>query len=159
MYWQVQKRLALHCFTNATIARSSTSVRAFFRPQLPYAVCGKPRFPARRTRSTPLRIALKLGTWRWMLRTSLRMSVHFHCSFSRKYQACAEAVRDRLEGCKVTVSVGMAMVAPRVVSRRRGCALQTFEAQVAADNFVPNFFSLPDAARPRKKLELACRCH
>ena len=75
-----------------------------------------------------------------MLRTSLRMSVHFHCSFSRKYQACAEAVRDRLEGCKVTVSVGMAMVAPRVVSRRRGCALQTFEAQVAADNFVPNFF-------------------
>ena len=54
-----------------------------------------------------------------MLRTSLRMSFHFHSSFSRKYQACAEAVRDRLEGCKVTVSVGMAMVATHVVRLRR----------------------------------------
>ena len=85
-----------------------------------------------------------------MLRTSVRMSFHCHCSFARKYQACAEAVRDRLEGCKVTVSEGRPKVAAHVVRIRRGCALQTFEAQVAADNFVPNFCSLPDAARPRK---------
>ena len=29
----------------------------------------------------------------------------------------------------------------------------------AAGQFVPNFFSFPEAARPRKKLELSCRCH
>ena len=50
------------------------------------------------------------------------------------------------------VSVGMAMVGTHVVRRRRGCALQTFEAKVAAGQFVPNFFSFPDAPRPRKKV-------
>ena len=108
MYWQVQNRLARHCLTNATMARSSASAKALCRPQLLYAVFGKPSFPALRIRSTALRTALKLGTCRWTLRTSIRMSFHFHCCFSRKYHACAEAARERPEGCNVTVSEGIA---------------------------------------------------
>ena len=42
--------------------------------------------------------------------------------------------------------------APPRAAPRRGCALQTFEAKVAAGQFVPNFFSFPDAPRPRKKV-------
>ena len=51
-----------------------------------------------------------------MLRTYVRMSFHFHCCFSRKYYACAEAARERPKRCNATVSVGIAAATLLIVA-------------------------------------------